>query len=95
MGIGSILQDRKECFITGSTENLHKHHIFGGNPGRKLSEEYGCWVYLRGEYHNLSKKGVHFDKELDLELKRMAQRAFEERWGHEKFMEVFGKNYLD
>ena len=44
----SILQTEKECYITGQTNNLHKHHIFFGNPLRQISEDNGFWVYLAG-----------------------------------------------
>lgn len=92
----SILQSRcetPECYITGSRINLHRHHIYGGSR-RQASEKWGCWVYLRADYHNMSKKGVHFDRRLDLSLKRECQVAFEALYGHEKFMRVFGKSYL-
>lgn len=89
----SIMQDEKECYITGSTENLHKHHIFFGS-NRKNSEKYGCWVWLRADWHNMSSYGVHFDRELDLRLKAECQAKFEAIWGHEKFMHIFGRNYL-
>lgn len=89
----SIIQNEKECFITKSKINLHKHHIFMG-PFRKKSEQYGCYVYLRADWHNMSDYGVHFNRNLDLRLKRIAQRKFEELYGHEKFMEVFKINYL-
>lgn len=83
----------KKCFVTGSTLNLHKHHIYMG-AFRKKSEHYGCWVWLREDWHNMSEYGVHFNHVFDLELKQMCQRKFEEIHGHEKFMEVFKKNYL-
>lgn len=87
------MQTERECYITHSTSGLHKHHIFyGGN--RKNSEKYGCWVYLRADWHNLSDYGVHFNTELDKSLKEECQRRFEEIHGHKKFMEVFGRNYL-
>lgn len=89
----SIMQSTKECYITGSTQGLHKHHIFPGSR-RKASEEWGCWVWLRGDWHNLSNYGVHSDPELDMVLKCSCQEHFEELYGHEKFMEVFGKSYL-
>lgn len=90
----SIMQTEKECYKTHSTMNLHKHHIFGGTANRKKSEKWGCWVWLRSDYHNASKHGVHSDKEFNLQLKRACQAKFEELYGHEKFMEVFNKNYL-
>lgn len=89
----SIMQDEKECYLTGSKENLHKHHIFYG-PNRQNSEKYGCWVWLRADWHNMSDYGVHFDRKLDLSIRRECQIEFEKRYGHEKFMEVFGRNYL-
>ena len=35
----SIIQNKKQCYITKSTTNLHKHHIFEGTANRKFSEE--------------------------------------------------------
>ena len=90
----SILQSEKECYITGSTENLHRHHIFFGTANRSKSEVYGCWVWLRADWHNMSDYGVHFNKELDRKLKQECQMKFEQLYGHEKFMNVFGRNYL-
>ena len=92
----SILQDKKECYITKSTINLHKHHIFEGTANRRLSEEDGLWVYLRADYHNMSDYGVHFNKELDLELKKKAQKKWQEFYGKstEDFIKRYGKNYL-
>lgn len=90
----SLLQgDDKRCYITGSTEGLHKHHIFAGNR-RRASDAWGCWVWLRADWHNMSDYGVHANKALDTRLKLEAQAAFEAKYGHQKFMDVFGKNYL-
>lgn len=89
----SIMQTERECYLTGSTSDLHRHHIFGGSL-RAASEKWGCWVYLRADWHNCSNYGVHFDPELSLMLKRECQQKFEELYGHDKFMEVFIKNYL-
>lgn len=92
----SILQTEKECYLTGSTYNLHKHHIYFGNPGRKISEKNGFWVYLTGALHNQSNDGVHGKNghELDLKLKRDCQRKFEETHSREEFMKLIGRNYL-
>jgi len=90
----SILQTEKVCFMTGSTDSLHKHHVFGGS-NRKWSEKYGLWVYLRADWHNMSDYGVHFDKAFDTELKEFAQTKFEEVHGiREDFMQIFGRNWL-
>ena len=88
----SILQPDGErvCFLTGTTKDLERHHIFHGCR-RKAAEEWGCWVWLTHYLHRLLHDS---DKELDRELQRTCQRKFEFLYGHEKFMEVFGKSYL-
>ena len=92
----SIIQSKKECYITGSTHNLHKHHIFEGIANRKQSEKYGLWIYLRADWHNLSTYGVHFNKELDIKLKKVAQKRWQEYYQKTKedFIKIFGKSYL-
>lgn len=92
----SIIQDTKECFITHDTNNLHYHHIFGGNGNRKLSDKYGLTVWLRADWHNMANYGVHFNRDLDLKLKQLAQAKWEEKFGsREEFRKTFGKSWLD
>lgn len=90
------MQDTKECYITHAPYHLARHHCYGGGR-RQLSEEWGCWVWLRADFHNLADYGVHGKNghELDMRLKRECQKKFEELYGHKKFMEVFKKNYLE
>jgi hypothetical protein len=72
-------------------------HIYFGNPGRRISEENGFWVYLAGRFHNQSEFGVHGKNghELDLMLKKHCQMKYEETHSREEFMALIGKNYLD
>ena len=92
----SILQSEKKCYATGSTYNLHRHHIYGGFGKKRISDKYGFWVWLTGIYHNQDTTlGVHFkNKELDLQLKQDCQRKYEEAHSREGFMKLIGKNYL-
>ncbi len=90
----SIIQNEKECFLCKTIYNLHNHHIFYGTANRRLSEKYGLKVWLCGNHHNLSNEGVHFNRELDLHIKRIGQAAFEKTHTREEFMKIFGKNYL-
>jgi hypothetical protein len=90
----SIMQTRKECFYTKSTEGLHKHHIFQASR-RKASEKWGCWVWLRYDWHNGAPYGVHNNPSLARELRQLCQMRFEELYGRETFMRVFGKNFLE
>lgn len=93
----SIIQNEKKCLFTGSTVELDKHHIFFGNPDRKLSEKYGLWVWLRHDRHiEMSPYATpHNNRELDLELKKIGQMAFELQYPDLDFIEIFGKNYLE
>ena len=87
----SIMQTEKECYVTGSRINLDLHHCLHGVGKRKLADKYGLTVWLRHDIHML----LHDkDKELDRQLEQDAQRAFEKKYSHDKWMEVFGKNYL-
>lgn len=92
----SIVSNEPECLVCLTTRNLHRHHVYGGVGRRSKSEKYGCWVYLCARHHNMSNDGVHFNKELDLRIKRMCQKRWEDKYGtREDFIKVFGSNYLD
>ena len=75
----SIIQDEKVCIVCGST-NTVEHHCFFGTANRKLSEKYGLKVYLCPYHHNMSDEGVHFNKELDDEIKKIAREKFEQTY---------------
>ena len=92
----SILQmDRKTCFICGRymERGIHEHHVFGG-PNRDNSTKWGLVVSICPYHHNMSNNSVHENARMKAELQAYAQKKFEELYGHEKFMEVFHKNYL-
>lgn len=89
----SIMSNKRECYLCGTSNDLHKHHIFYGTGKRSLSEKYGCWVFLCARHHNMSDEGVHFNKAFDNELKRQAQERFEITYPDINFLKTFGKNY--
>lgn len=68
--------------------------FFGKN--RKISIEDGCCVYLCGRHHNQSNEGVHFNHNLDWELKRIYEYKWIEHYGktEEDFRKRYGKSYL-
>lgn len=88
-----IQEDLTKCYVCGRPKQAI-HEVFYGTANRKKSIEYGCYIALCGEHHNLSNKGIHFDKALDKYVKVETQKAFERIYGHEKYMEVFNKSYL-
>lgn len=89
----SKICNKKRCLVCGTIFNLHRHHVFGAG-NRKYAEQDGLWVYLCGHHHNLSKDGVHFNKELDIGLKQLGQTTYEKTHTRQEFMERYGRNYL-
>ena len=77
------------CAICGKPrENLHE--VFFGTANRQKSKDWGMVMPLCAYHHRL----IHRNAELRLKTQQDAQRKFEEAYGHEMFMKIFGKNYL-
>ena len=89
----SLLQPegQKECYLTGIQSECDLHHIFHGTANRKLSDQWGCWCWLK---HDLHRRLHEKDKALDRRLQQECQIAFEKKYSRKMFMEIFGKNYL-
>lgn len=104
--MNSILQKEKECFCCRAlyenggdlpkdyTNPLHKHHIMHGTAGRKIADRWGLWVWLCPYHHTIADESVHRSRATDEALIRIGQRAFEQEYSREKWMDLFGKNYL-
>ncbi len=88
----SILHDKDDgCFVCGNPY-VEEHHVFFGPANRKLSEKYGMKIYLCAEHHR-GARGVHCNRALDLRLKRLAQKVFEDTFDMD-FIAMFGQSYL-
>lgn len=91
----SILQNEmNECYFCGTTKNLHIHEVFFGTANRQKSIRYGCCVSLCAVHHNLSNNSVHFNKDMDLNLKKTMQKRFMQVYPDLDFLKIFGKNYI-
>lgn len=88
-----ITDDLEHCYICDRPRD-HIHHIFYGTANRKQSDKYNLVIPLCYSCHNSSNNGIHFNKALDLAIKKVAQKRFEEIYSHSEFMAVFGRNYL-
>ena len=84
------MQQGKYCYITGRGDHLDCHHVFTGIR-RKQSDEWGCWVWLTHEIHMAAHST---NPELLTQLRQECQEKFEDLYGHEKFLQIFGKSYL-
>lgn len=89
-----IVEDLKHCLVCGTSFNIHIHHCIYGSANRKKSEKYGLIVPLCAKHHNMSNEGVHFNKELDMKLKQLAQKRFMEIYPNQNFLDIFKRNYL-
>ena len=87
-----IQEDTDYCFVCGRY-GTEIHHILFGTANRKLSDKYGLVIGLCCEHHR-GRTGVHQNRELDLTMKRVAQREFIKTYQNEDFLAVFGRNYL-
>ena len=92
----------KVCAVCGTTQAIHKHHVYGGS-NRKISECNGFTENLCGYHHNLSNEGIHFNNDLDRRFKEKHQMIFEgekilqgytEDEARKMFMVLVGKSYL-
>lgn len=78
----------EECFLCPRMAT-DKHHCLHGIR-RKKADEWGLTVNLCRVCHSLlHDKGLN-----DLFLEQTAQMVFEEKYGHELWMQEFGKDYL-
>lgn len=89
--------DRKDrCYICGSHINIENHHIFFGSKNRDNSDWCGLTVHLCLEHHKEGRISAHKYREVNDALKRIAQKAYEEKIGsREDFMRIFGENCLE
>lgn len=92
----SILQEEKRCYICGLYSPVEEHHIYFGNPNRRISEENGFKVWLCAEHHR-GTIGVHgkLGHSLDLKLKETCEKKYI-NLGHtkEEFIKLIGKSYI-
>lgn len=86
----SVMPFDENVCIECQRRGTQTHHvIFGKN--RKNSEKYGLKVRLCDECHY---RLHNQDEALAMKYRKLGQIYFEARWGHEKYMQVFGRNYL-
>ncbi len=92
-GKSIITNNMERCLICGSMRQIEIHHCVFGRANRKLSDQYGLVVPLCIEHHR-GRTGVHQCRAVDLKIKKLVQRKFEEQYDREKWFELFGRNYL-
>lgn len=86
--------DYDTCYICGVRPAVHIHHIFN-KADKKASEKYGLVVPVCVFCHTGSNEAIHNYEYNNLRLKARAQRVFESIESRDKFIEVFGRDYIE
>lgn len=84
-----MTDDMKRCYFCGQPACKTPHHIMN-KYDKKKSEEWGLMLPICFQHHQM----IHDKGDNMLKVRQLGQRRFEELYGHEKWMEVFGKSYL-
>ena len=92
----SIMPDNMPKWSNKRFYNSHRHEVFFGVRNRQKSIDDGLVVFLLPELHNMSSKGVHFNKDFDLELKKVGEKVWLNYYNKtiNDFIKRYGKNYL-
>lgn len=90
----SILKRHEGCHICGRRDlALQRHEVFHGGGNREKSKEYGLWIEVCWNCHNVIHNG---NGELDKCLKKEGEQTalIHYKWGICDFRSRFGKSYL-
>lgn len=83
------IYDGDFCLECGALATDTHHVLFGRN--RANSEIYGLTVRLCRSCH----AQLHDrDETIAMKYRKLGQLVFEYEYGHEKYMEIFGRSYL-
>lgn len=85
-----LLTEQDTCYICGRDVETARHEIYGAS-NRQISKALGMWVNVCPKCHEL----IHNNPIKYEWLKVAGQLAFEREYGHDRFIECFGRNYLE
>lgn len=71
------------------------HEVYFGTANRQISIQNGFCAGLCHKEHNMSNSSVHYNRAMDLKLKRTYQKEYEKTHTRQDFINLIGKNYLD
>ena len=91
-----IMPDNPPYWRNSRGNGLHRHEVFFGTANRQKSIRDGLVIFLTPELHNMSNKGIHFNRNFDIAAKRSGERAWLDYYGKtiDDFIKEYGKNYL-
>lgn len=96
-----IYQEPGTCYLCvrlhgnyAQHKSLHKHHAFGGNQNRDISEENGFWVKICWQHHTYGPESVHNNADNLRLIQKDVQREYEKTHSRQQFMDLIGRNYI-
>jgi hypothetical protein len=90
----SILNNLDKCFFCGKPAECI-HEVYFGTANRQISIKNGFCAGLCHKEHNMSNSSVHYNRAMDLILKKEYQKEYEKTHTRQDFINLIGKNYLD
>lgn len=84
-----ITNNLKICYVCQKRKKDDLNEVFEGS-NRQMSMKYGLVIPVCRTCHT----EYDLNKELRQKYQREAQKIFEEKYGHDLFMQEFKKNYL-
>ena len=91
MRFSILTNDLTRCYLCGKPKD-HLHEIYFGK-NRINSMKYGCVVPLCYSCHQ-GTNGVHHNHQVDIRLKQICQKKFQETYKETNFLDIFHKNYI-
>jgi hypothetical protein len=90
----NVTRKNKVCYVTGAVGwRLECHHIYPGNPNRRISDENGFWIYILPELHREINDNPN--EGLDDRLKKECQAIYESMGNtRDDFRKLIGKSWL-
>ena len=91
-GYNKSLFDTEEgtCYLCKAVGDTARHEIYPAS-NRSYSKALGMWINVCPCCHSK----IHLNPLDFIPLKEEGQRIFEREYGHERFVAVFSRNYLD
>lgn len=91
---GDVPEWESRSYLSDRKGQCDFHHIFGQTKyNRKLSEQYGFWIWLTREEH-MKLHGTPEGIQFGITLKQECQQIFELNHSREMWMRLFKKSYL-
>ena len=91
-----IMQDNPPYWRNKRLDGLVRHEVMFGTRNRQKSIDDGLVVFLTPELHNMSNKGVHFNRDFDLMIKKAGEKRWLEYYNKtiDDWIKKYGRNYL-